>query len=60
MMAEDGMTPADILASWPGEGPPKPGRRTLDQDLVYGYSQGLWNRFGKGVRSDPFLFAQTP
>ena len=58
MMTDVGITAGDILASWPEDGPRKPGRRTLDEDLALGYRKGSFNMTGKGVRGNPFLFSQ--
>ncbi len=61
MLTDEGLTPKEILASWPREnGPMKPGLRTLEDDLTHARRQGGVNRTGKGVRGNPFLFSQVP
>ncbi len=49
---EPGRTADEVLEAWPVD-KPKPGRRTLDEDLRAGAEEGRWVRSGKGVKGDP-------
>lgn len=51
-----GLTAEQVRDSWPSDGIPTPGKRTVDQDLRHGARQGLWNQGGHGWKSDPFRY----
>jgi hypothetical protein len=56
-----GATPKQLMERWPVEGPPRPGKRTLEGDLAAAVARGI-HRTGTGKRNDPFryLLADDP
>lgn len=55
---EPGLTTEEVLAQWP-DGPPKPGIRTLRDDLRTGAQIGAWGQTGMGKRGDPHRYHQV-
>ncbi|MFH1419291.1 MAG: hypothetical protein ABII12_13530, partial [Planctomycetota bacterium] len=55
--AEPGMTAAEVHDAWPeGDGIPRPGKRTIENDLKHGASAGNWAMTGSGKKGDPYRF----
>lgn len=50
------VTVEEIRESWPDDGVPKPGIRTLRDDLKAGHAEGKWNRGGGGKKNDPYRY----
>lgn len=46
----------DILDKWPSNGIPKPGKSRLRTVLNDGFTQGKWQREGKGRKGSPYRF----
>jgi hypothetical protein len=53
--ASPGNTADELLAAWPAE-VPKPGLRTLRQDLSQGAEAGRWSKTGAGRKGDPLRY----
>lgn len=51
-----GLTIEEILSNWPTNGIPKPGERTLREDLTHATEQKLVERTGEGVRGNPHRY----
>lgn len=50
---QPGATIIEVLEAWPQDGVPRPGRRTLLDDLEHALSKGQVTRSGDGVRGSP-------
>jgi len=60
---QEWLSPQEIGEQWPEDTIPKPGKRTLQQDLKSGYETGLWDRTGQGAKGDPYKYkfdSRTP
>ncbi|MFH1418774.1 MAG: AAA family ATPase [Planctomycetota bacterium] len=54
---EPGMTAAEVRDAWPeGDGIPRPGKRTIENDLKHGASAGSWAMSGSGKKGNPYRF----
>ncbi len=51
-----GLTAGEIRESWPEDRIPKPGVRTLAEDLRAGADAELWTRSGNGKKGDPYRY----
>jgi hypothetical protein len=49
-------TADDVRSGWPDGTVPKPGRRTVMNDLNVGFKRSEWCRTGSGKRGDPFRY----
>lgn len=53
------LTSGEVLSRWPNE--PKPGKRTIEQDLKAGATSGRWSMMGAGKKNEPHRFvSRTP
>lgn len=59
LLTDTPQTAEELLAAWPDGGSPKPSKRALEGDLAHGATQGVWQRTGKGKKTDPYKFAQA-
>ena len=60
---QEWLSPQEIGEQWPEDTIPKPGKRTLQQDLKSGYETGRWDRTGQGAKGDPYKYkfdSRTP
>jgi len=60
---QEWLSPQEIGELWPEDTIPKPGKRTLQQDLKSGYESGRWDRTGQGAKGDPYKYkfdSRTP
>ncbi len=51
-----GWTWDEVRDHWPTNGVPKPGERTIREDLVTGAQAAQWKQAGAGVRGDPHRY----
>ena len=54
--AQEPLTFQQVGGQWPTGGAPKPGKRTIEEDLKKGSSSGRWERTGAGKKGDPYRF----
>ncbi len=57
LLAQGALTAEALLARWPEGEVPRPGRRTLEQDLAQLVAAGQVVRQGSGTRGNPFAYA---
>ena len=56
--SETGLTSEDVLHAWPEHEISCPGKRSVQTDLNYGFSENRWNRSGEGKKGDPFRYSK--